>query len=319
MINTATFKNWQGVDYMTPDVGWSEGITPNISAHVAPYLPLLRKEEEAKCYITNSTGKVVTFAEDGFIIPAGYRIDMAAVRAAGNVTAATHAYTAIDVAQQVRNSNGDLATSGEKVVASMFSLTSAITGATGKSTRPVGTRDNNVQHPVGIAPYNYYRNSSNNLTPPGLGSANPVQVASNNRLYNSSPQEHVAILCDYVCQYAICTSYDPTFEGMAVFIDALADIHPGEFVTYDIDSNLAKANTSTASFFDVVGQAVRVDTYWPKNYTEFVKTRYSTSISGLPAFNDLDRMPGTATEGLPAEMTYANTTVGLVVVNLIRF
>lgn len=301
------------LDHITPNVEKNEGIRPWLGTTVAPYLPLVRYNRYDDDYFVLSTGKVVALANDGFIVPAGLRIDQEAVIAAGNVTAATILYTATDVTMGVRNSNGDLAAEDEPVVASMFSLTSGITGATGKASRPVGATNNIVSFPIGVSPYSYYRASQDSLSPWGMNNSSyAVWSPTDLRYHNYNKQSRVTVLCDYVCEYPVLASYTPPFAGVAAFMGTA--VKPGDFVTYDINSNLAIGDPS-GIWASIIGQVVRVETLYPRNLLERVKTRYDGTEG--PDFDDLDKMPGTATGGLPDRMTYAGSTFGTVLVNLI--
>lgn len=299
-------------DHLTPNVEKFEGVRPWLGTTVAPYLPLARYNEYDKDYFVMSLGKVAALASDGFVVPAGLKLDMEAAIAAGNVSAATHEYTATDVTEGVINSNGVACTAGEKVVASMLSTTSGVTGATGLGTRPVGAHNNTVSHPIGVLPYSYYRASGDGLTPAGHSAAHAVWNPTDLRFTNYQKQNRVTVLCDYVCEYAVVDSYDPPYAGIALFMGT--SVKPGDFVTYDINSNLAIASSSE-DWRLILGQVIRVNTVFPISYLDRVKTRYSGNEG--PGFGVLDRMPGTSTGGLPDTMTYAGSTFGTVYVNLI--
>ncbi len=311
---TPKHKKWDRLDHLTPNIEKNEGIRPFLGTTVAPYLPLARYNVYDEDYFVLSTGKVAALDTAGFIVPAGLKIDMDAAIGAGNVTAAEIEYSATDVLEGVLNSNGVAATEGEKVVASMLSIHSGVTGATGLDTRPlVGARDNSVSFPIGIVPYSYYRAASDALVPWGATAAYSVWSPTQLRYHNYNKQGRVTVLCDYVCEYPICSVYNPTFAGVAAYVGATP--RPGAFLTYDIDSNLALADPSTVIFPAIVAQVIRVELNFPRNLLQRVKTRYDGTEG--PQFSDLDKMPGSATGGLPDRMTYAHTTVGTILVNLI--
>lgn len=311
-LYTPQIKKFDDWDHITPNVEKFEGIRPWLGTTVAPYLPLARWNQYDRDWFVLNTGKVMALALDGFLVPAGLKLEQDLVTAAGDVSAATMAYTATDVQYLVKNSNGDTCTAGEKVVASMFPIGS-VTGATGKSTRPVGTAQNTVSYPIGISAYSYYRASSDDLTPAGSTSSHAVWSPTELRYTNYNKQGRVAVLCDYVCEYPVVASYSPPFAGIAVFVGIT--VKPGDFVSYDINSNLCLANPSSFDWRDIMGQVIRVQTSYPRDYLERVKTRYDGTEG--PDFNQLDKMPGTATEGYPDVMTYSGSTFGTVLINLI--
>jgi hypothetical protein len=64
---------------------------------------------------------------------------------------------------------------------------------------------------------------------------------------------------------------------------------------------------------DIIGQAWKIDTAFPKDYLDRVRTAYK----GL---GDLDKMPGSANEGMPDNISYAggDAASGVVRINLIN-
>jgi hypothetical protein len=73
---------------------------------------------------------------------------------------------------------------------------------------------------------------------------------------------------------------------------------------------------------EVVGQIIRVDSDFPKDYLERVRTSYDPILNGVVIDPDtgeertLDRMPGTATGGLPANVYLAGGDAGTGVVSI---
>lgn len=119
--------------------------------------------------------------------------------------------------------------------------------------------------------------------------------------------------------------YAAPWAGMATWKGAAS---AGAKVTYDQDSNWvmyvapAIGNTMTAnqsaaitaallSTLDVVGSITKVDTNFPKQYLDRVKTAFDPrltgalvdGLTGLPL--TLDQMPGSATNGLPSNIYFA--------------
>jgi hypothetical protein len=300
------------VNMITPNVEKSPGIRPWIGAEVAPYLNVCRQVPRDKDWVVVSTGKVVAFDRAGFVVPAGLRFDMEAVQAAGTTAAASIVYTANDVTARVRNYNGDLATAGEAVVASMLYNDGSITGATGTASRSVGTRNNDVSWAIGVAMYDYLQADGDAMVPVGKSSNDYiVETPTNYRDHNYSRQKRVAIVCDYVLEYPVVDTYDPYLGGMACF-EGSSVMH-GDMVSYNIRSNLALTDGSGLTSL-ILGQVLRIQTIRDLGYLSRVKTRYAAGTGS--GFGVLDRMPGTATSGMSDIMTFANATFGTVLVNL---
>ena len=153
------------------------------------------------------------------------------------------------------------------------------------------------------------------MTPVGGSTAFPVHSPTDLREHNFELQNRITVLCDYVVEVPIVDDYSAVaFAGIAAYDRNGGTVLPGDFVKTDVNSNYVLANCSTDLYCSLVGQIVRVDTAYPKSYLERVKTRWPSGSGN--AFSQLDRMPGTATSGYPANMNYANTTIGTVWINL---
>jgi hypothetical protein len=99
----------------------------------------------------------------------------------------------------------------------------------------------------------------------------------------------------------------PTSANMSDYVSAVGDIKPGSFLECDADSNFVLATNTT--FRDIMGQAL-TSVRHPKDYLDRVKTAYE-------GFGVMDQMPGTASRGLPDNVTYAGASDKELVVNLI--
>ncbi len=122
------------------------------------------------------------------------------------------------------------------------------------------------------------------------------------------------------------------------FASAVGDLHCGDLVTFDANSNFRIANATTL-FLDasptgaqvaralglVVGQVLDRDESFPKDMLDRVKTAYSPAIGtdatgGKPAYlGQLDQMPGSANGGVPSNIHYAGAANTVVRINLTRF
>ena len=114
---------------------------------------------------------------------------------------------------------------------------------------------------------------------------------------------HVSGTLDYY-HYALA----PLSANMSDYVSAVGDIAPGAFLETDADSNFAAVTVNT-TFRDIMGQAL-TSVRHPKDYLDRVNTAYE-------GFGVLDQMPGTASRGLPDNITYAGASDKEIVVNLI--
>lgn len=306
LIQGVNHKFYDDRGHITPNFEYSEGIRPAGSFMPAPYLPSVRFNKYFEEYFVLSGGKVVAFDSNGFIVPAGLRKDAATwlntfttnggVDVDADVAAADAAavikYAAEDVARGIKNAAGVTVTEGEPVVKSFFTVVS----------QGNATQDITISNPAGISSYNYWAH-------PGGDGTNPADYNT----YNFNLQSKVAFVADYVIQVPIVadqTTYDAApFKGMGSLIGG---VKPGEFITYDEYSNYISVGyeIGTTDMAEVIGQALQIDTDFPKDYLELVRTRHTE-------FGELEKMPGTATEGKPDVLTYSGGT-GLVTINLIN-
>ena len=130
----------------------------------------------------------------------------------------------------------------------------------------------------------------------------------------------------------------PTGSNVSVFACVLGNPVAGDFLKYNVDSNLVVAtplpvygtslDTDDADltwnyddFSVIMGQVLEVETE-PLDYLDKVKTAYSTlGSSGAGAFpgyaGQMDQMPGSATGGVSALVHYAGAADKVAKVNLI--
>ena len=305
------FKTHNERGNISPNFEYSEGIRPTGQFMPAPYLPQVRFNVYFEEYFVLSGGKVVSFDSSGFVVPAGLRKQAAAYQAAfdgGGGAGGTGAadaeavtdltrYTAADVTRGINNAAGDPVTVDEAVVESFFDLT-------GNS----AVVEVSISNPIGISSYNYWAH-------PGGDGVNPT----NFNTYNFNLQHRVAFLTDYVLQLPAVedqATYDAApFAGMGAVLSADGTLSPGMFVTYDEYSNYVPVGAGDAGYeygavdgAEIIGQILEVDTTFPKDLLEKVRTRHDE-------FGELEKMPGTATEGKPDTMTYSSG-YGLVTINL---
>lgn len=217
---------------MVPNNGLSDGIAPAGTFRVAPYLPLLRYNDDKYTYVVVGSGRPVAQDSNGAVVPAGLRLDYAAWKA--DATKALVKYTSLDVQNGIRNAAGNLVTDGEAVVASF------------------DTAGIKVGPHIGVAPYDYFQHAGgDNLTP----------TATNYINFNIQPV--IAVLRDYHMQYPVVASAaiarTSALKGMSVVIGKKADIEFGGFITYDAESNFVV--DTAPSFVGTVGQVTGLRVY----------------------------------------------------------
>lgn len=294
------YKQFDERGHITPNFEYSEGIRPAGQFMPAPYLPSVRFNVYFEEFIVLSGGKVVAFDSNGFVVPAGLRKEAAAYKADFDVNGEASAdalmtilYTQNDVNRGVLNAAGAAVVLGEPVVKSLFDI---VGGA------PLAELVT-ISNPVGISSYNYWAH-------PGGNGENPAQY----NVQNFNLQNKVAFVTDYVVQVPAVTdkaTYDAApYAGMGALVGAT--VKPGMFVSYDADSNFTVLGyeVGATDAGEVIGQVLEVDTSFPKDLLNQVRTRYTE-------FGELEKMPGSATEGKPDSMTYSGG-YGLVTINLIN-
>jgi hypothetical protein len=338
-LYTGNHKTWDHVGNLTPNIEISEGIRPAEELHPADYLKLVRFDKFSEDYYVVSAGKVVALDNDGNVVPAGLALQAAAYKTAwddegganqgANRTAARTAvdaltgytagasvYDATDVdpvasGVAVKTDTGNDVESGDYIVENFF--TAVFTGAVVKRVIDMVTADEDdaegdltqvitISAPIGIAPYNYFRWA-------GGDGVNPANYTHHN--YNR--QHQVAVLCDYYIELPrIDDKSLIKFPQLSCVYDSGLALLPGDFLTFDASSDMVEW-AGTEGFDEVIGQVWKVDVGFPKDYLDRVRTAYE----GL---GDLDKMPGTATSGLPDNISYAGGTAakGVVRINLIN-
>ena len=334
---TANHKKWDHVGNLTPNIEISEGIRPAEELIPAFYLPLVRFDKYLEDYFVVSAGKVVALDSNGYVVPAGLKLQLAAYKAAFDGAGTDYAtqraagraavdalagvlnaaYTSIDVAQPNINgpallhAGGTAVVAGDYVVEGMLTVVTStavggepiadLTGVTELEGPAASTEAVTVSFPIGIAPYNYFRWAG------GVHGGNP----SGFNFHNYNMQHQLAVLCDYYIELPRSDDKaDSVFDGIALLFDAPLTLAPGDFLTFDAGSDMIAGGSDCT---DIVGQAWKIDTGFPKDYLERVRTAYS----GL---GDLDKMPGSVSGGLPDNITYAGGTAakGVVRINLIN-
>lgn len=117
--------------------------------------------------------------------------------------------------------------------------------------------------------------------------------------------------------------------SVSKFACVVGNPKPGDFLTFDDNSNFQVATPSVASasaaaawVYGLVGQVQKLDSDHPKHYLDYVKTAYASigtdATGALPGSSgQMDQNPGTANGGYPSELHFAGGADTMVVVNLI--
>lgn len=264
-------KNFNEKGFTTPNVEFSEGIRPAGNFAPAPYLPLVRYEgNDFDVYTVISAGKVVALDSKGFLVPAGLAD-----------TASKVAYTQLDVDNGVVGANGVAVTAGELVSAQLTAATITVSA------------------PVGVAPYNYFQNSGGDGSNPALFN-----------FANFNHQSRVVFLTDYVLELPVVAEADyanAPLKGIASVIAEKDTLKPGDFLTFDGDSNFKVDDAPDLK--KTIGQVIQV-------------VKGEDPMLGLVRTADngggvLNQMHGTATQGKHHAISYSGGH-SLVRVNLIN-
>jgi hypothetical protein len=314
--NNLSFKTYDERGHITPNFEFSEGQRPAGEFMPAPYLAAVRFNKYFEEYFVLSGGKVVALDSNGYVVPAGLKKQMASYIAAfdggggaggtGLADADTlvtnnpndfTVYAQADIDRGALDAAGNAVVLGDAVVKGLLDLT-------GNSAVIV----TNVSCPVGVSMYNYWAH-------PGGNGENPVDFNK----YNFNLQNKVVFLCDY--QIELPTVEDDAtyaaapFAGMGAMVGGAGTILPGMFVTYDNQSNFVLSaddagygHGTTTPTAEVLGQVLSTDTRLVRDLLDRVRTRYNN-------FGELEKMPGTATEGKSDTLTYSGG-YGLVRINL---
>lgn len=243
--NTANRTGYEVPLQHTPSHGFSDGISPAGTFRVAPYLPLLRYNEEKFVQIVIATGKIVAFDSKGDIVPAGLRFEAeeyAAALATSVAAADAQAlvrYTSTDVQKGVKNFKGVLVTANEPVVKSFFTGT---------------TLDNEVSFYCGVTMGEVFAHAGGN-------NQNPTQLTNTN--FNRQP--NIGFMCDYHQQYAVVKDLASVRTapqvGVAALVAQPTEFAHGTFITYDRESNFvpcAKHGFGSTDIAAVIGQVTGI-------------------------------------------------------------
>jgi hypothetical protein len=323
----ANHKVWDRTSMVQPNIEISEGDRPAEEFKPAAYLKVIRYDKWYENWFVAQAGKIVALDSVGKVVPAGLAAQATAYKTAFETNTNTETitgcktvaravsgldlYTADDVAQGTKNYAGNTVAAGEPVVESFFIITGGTTnlanaaGATAFGDSDTLTLVNAISNPVGITPYNIWQWA-------GGDGFNPTQY----KFHNYNLQHQVAVLCDHYCEVPVVldTHYSgASFPGIAAAIyTSGAPFTPGCFLKCGMDSNYYMADLANDKWYDIIGQVLAVDTNWPKDYLDRVRTAWPN----LGTNPKLNQTPGAATGGLPDSI---NLSGGSAAEGVIRF
>lgn len=263
-------------------------ITPQVTVHkgddstadkVAPWLPLLRRNEPKEIDVVISSGTPVAFCGP-YLVPAGYRLEIQAIK---NGEEPTIKYTQKDVDAFVTNFKGEQVKEGESVLQSVIDA------------------GMDVSVYVGVTTYDAFQNQGNS----------PSEL----RYMNFDPQPTVAYNMDYHYELPLVASDEDyakaPYKGISAFIGL--DVFPGQFVTYNkaskfvvADGKFELGNTKPEY---VLGQVTAVYLNKdPKTGTVVNPVNGLDRVINMENWsgNVLNELPGTRNHGMTQKIQYAN-------------
>jgi hypothetical protein len=269
------------------------------------------------------------------------------------VVANAERYDATDVAEAVLNSRGVQCVLNEPVIRSLHTSVAAANPFLDTEALPAAADSFDVGNHIGVAPYSFLRAGSdvmeralneNEFHPAAASGPDATVPYDPTQLRHLAweLQNRVTALVSAECLvYPVVASRVASgvlIEGQALAIGAsMAAIPLGARMTFDENSDLELATSASAAFANIVpdfavdadtaiqdailaqndrivGQVVRKNVRFPSSLLDSVKTRWESSV---PGFQDLDRMPGSATDGNPWRIHTAGTNFGEIQVSLL--
>jgi len=206
-------KGWDHVGNLTPNVEHSEAHRPHGNYMPADWLPVGRYEKYYEDWFTVSSGKILAFDREERVVPAGLKVAFAV--GSGDVLT----YTVNDYNQHVT----DLTTGARVVIAGAGYTRAEITAAliSRGLIESAEFAEDFISHPVGVAPYNFYKWA-------GGDGFNPSGYHFNN--YNM--QHRVSILCKYVMELPHVPSVHAAILANALsVVDTMTSWITAEWVT----------------------------------------------------------------------------------------
>lgn len=366
----ATHKgNSELYGHTTPNFEIMEGMRFG-QFYPANYLPSVRYEPIFQDRIVIAAGKPVALDSRGALVPAGFKLLIAAGAGQGPQ------YSQDDVAMGVVNAEGDLVVAGEFVVDSLIAAGVTVGACMGVAsydvymlsgsdpTNPATYKLHNYNRQTGVAvltdyllefPIEPFQRVAHKMSATVSADAqsfalahatvvpHSVEIRINGRrdvdftFTQGTPDSLVWATAAYLkagdkvevsYKYELTGTYNTPWAGMATWRGA---VKHGDFVTFDKDSAWKSFDPASIAalgdvtkLLDIVGQVVMVDHNFPKQFLDRVKTAYDDRLHGsivdgrTGKINQLDKMPGSATDGAPHNVFYAggDTKTGIVRFNM---
>ena len=317
-----------------PNVEFCPTEFPRLHTFPAPYLPLVLENERHDEHFVVLTGKVVALDSKGFLVPAGLALQIEA--SVGATVADTFTkYTATDVAAGVKNAQGVAAIEGEPVIWGMLSdePATAVNVANGQAFEGADGSATTVGDHIGVASYSWLRASSDSLDRAGLTPSDPSAL----RHMAWEPQlASKTVRTNYCLEYPVVADRSGIkLGGQAVAIGDIDNYILGTRVTYNVDSDItleaavafAVAIAAEPTGAEIllglqiadrtrrrcVGQIVKKNDRVPSSALDKVRSRWEAT-----GFEDLDKMPGSATAGHPWHLHTAGASASVVISTFMR-
>jgi hypothetical protein len=315
-----------------PNVEFCPTEFPRLHSFPAPYLPLGLANERHDEHFVVLTGKVVALDSLGFLVPAGLALQIELATAANVATdkwsdGTYTRYTAKDITAGVKNARGVTAQLDEPVVSAL--VTDAAFAGVGGDV-PVANSAITIGDHIGIASYSWMRASSDILDRANIVPASPSDL----RHMAWEPQlASKTVRTNYCLEYPVTANRtNIKIDGQAVAIGAIANYKLGARVSYDVNSDIAleAALTDVGVVFSqeglnavmaeldlrrrrCVGQVIKQNTRVPSSALDKVRSKWEAA-----GFEDIDKMPGSATAGKPWNLHTAGASESIVISTFMR-
>lgn len=269
-VNNPIKRYSKDIGVPVPEVRFGPSERPRLNTMPAPYLPLQLENERHDEYYVILTGKVIALDSRGFVVPAGYALQLELIQAAatggdnwddaalGNI----ERYTQIDVDNGVVNARGVTVVLNEPVLRA-FHTDAAAGGAENLLTGAVPAASNalSVGNHIGVAPYSFLRAASDVISralnenelhpaaksgPEALMPYDPTQLRS---LAWQLQNRVTALVADECLVLPVVEDRTGVLiEGQCVAIGAaMSDFPLGSYVTFDEMSDFVPADSAAVA------------------------------------------------------------------------
>ncbi len=324
-----------------PNVEFCPTEFPRLHSFPAPYLPLGLANERHDEHFVVLTGKVVALDSLGFLVPAGLALQLEAANANAAQWDSIEftRYTAADVAAGVKNARGVQCVLNEPVVRALRT-DAAQNEALADGAIPAANNPISIGAHIGVASYSWLRASSDLLDRSDIVPSSPADL----RHMAWEPQlASKTVRTNYCLEYPVAANRNNVaLDGQAIAIGSLTTLPLGARVTYDINSDIVPYAEPTQGEIDaanaaqptavevgaaldaslkaldlarsrIVGQVIKHNTRSPSSALDKVRSRWEAA-----GFEELDKMPGSATEGKAWNLHTAGASASIVISTFMR-